>query len=590
MFQHYYKHHENKIKEALEKQGIGTKGLSDREIAVAYANNPKAQIDAQNILEAEQQEAAFRIKEKLKVNVGNDILKFMVHYLGEKGTEDYLNLYKKYGEKEADRIIAYGDPKEPNIKPIGGPDSSRPNKLVSEHIDNFNKTPVTLTEFQKDFLLERAKEKAGPEQFTSKKEDLKTAIKVQYGIDATEEQLNTILDNKLSTNEKLKKLGLISENKIENKTVTETKDPNFLEKIYKYVFESEVPIKETKKIKEAADGNPIEDEEYISSKEINLNPILPKKLTGTPIRKVTEDPKIKQRKIEDENFTKSMGYQKINDKVYKGKSYKNLDLGSYSKMIIDMSDGITVTYQPRNAKKEERTEVNNAIAITDYEYDFDFTDNSYDIQADNQIQNLKYRWKTKDYTNQPYVQVRESLGNGKYKVKIKAVKDLTENDFKENKIYRQSYAKLSDFDISEDGKKIKLYNYKNSFVNQGIPFRNPENQEHTLRISGGKGNHSKYQNISDLNQFGPYLGGTVTIISEDGKISKKVTGSIKDILETAFYIKKQTGSNEIYFLQSDAGSMNIKADANNGKITPAQLAIARNQEPQAGAAEILLNE
>lgn len=372
------------------------------------------------------------------------------------------------------------------------------------------------------------------------------------------------------------------------KVVTETKDPSFLEKAWTYMFESDVPIEETKKVKEAADGNPTEDEEFV--RDVN-EPLLPKKSTPlTSIRKVAEDPKIKQRKIEDDKFTKTIGYSKVNEKVYRGKSYKNLNLGSYSKLMVDMSDGITVAYQPRNGKKDKRTEVNNAIAISDYLYDFDFTDNVYDVQANSQIENLKYRWKSKDYKDQPFVQVRENLGNGKFKVKIKAVKDLTQNDFDENKIYRQSYAKLSDFDITSDQKKIKLKTYKNSFVNQGIPFRDAKNQEHTLRISGGKGNHSKYQNISDLNQFGPYLGGTVTIISEDGKVAKKVSGSVKDILETAFHIKKQTGSKEIYFLQSDAGSMNIKADANNGKITPAQLAIARNQEPQAGAAEILLNE
>jgi hypothetical protein len=422
------------------------------------------------------------------------------------------------------------------------------------------------------------------------KTEIAQKVKQTFNIDLTNQQLDIAANPKLSLEEKLKQLGFIKETKQNNKTITETKDPGFLEKIGMYLFTSDVPIAETTKIKEAADGNPTEDEAYTSETTEVLRPIETKPLSGRPVRQVAEDPKIKRRLQEDSNFVESIGFKKVNDKIHKGKSYKNLDLGSYSKMIVDMSDGITVTYQPRNGKKDNRTDVNNAIAISDYLYDFDFTDNVYDVQADNQIQNLKYRWKTKDYTNQPFVQVRESLGNNKYRVKVKAVKDLTQQDFDQNKVYRQGYAKLSDFDISADQTKIKLRTYPNAFVGQGLPFRDSKNQEHSLRIPGGKGNFGKYQNINGLDQFGPYLGGTVTIISEDGKTVKKVSGSLKDILETAFYIKKQTGSKDVYFLQSDAGSMNIKADANNGKITKAQLAIARNQEPQAGAAEILLNE
>jgi hypothetical protein len=424
------------------------------------------------------------------------------------------------------------------------------------------------------------------------RQEISKKIEAQYKIKPTEQQLDIITNPNISLSDKLIKLGVVKEVKENNKTVTETKDPNFIQKAWMYMFESDVPINETNKIKEAADGNPVEDEEVVS--------VIPKATPKLPsASKVPEDPKIKQRKAEDESFTKAIGYSKVNDKVYKGKSYKNLNLGSYSKLIVDMSDGITVAYQPRNGKKDNRTEVNNAVAISDYLYDFDFTDNVFDVQANNQIENLKYRWKTKDYTNQPFVQVRENLGGGKYKVKIKAVKDLTQQDFDQNKIYRQGYAKLSDFDITPDQKKIKLFAKSNSFVGQGLPFRDENNKEHGLRVGGGKGNVSVnlqgknvkgYLDIASLNQFGPYLGGTVTIISEDGKTAKKVSGSLKDILETAFYIKKQTGSKDVYFLQSDAGSMNIKADANNGKITPAQLAIARNQEPQAGAAEILLNE
>ena len=461
------------------------------------------------------------------------------------------------------------------------------------------KTPVTYNSnptFTASPYAQPTKQEATK---TPNRQEISKVIESTYKIKPTEKQLDIITNPNISVADKMSQLGIIKETKQNNKTITETKDPGFLEKIGMYLFSSDVPLAETSKIKEAADGNPTEDEAYVSETTEALQPITQKPLSGRQVRKVAEDPKIKRRLQEDSNFIESIGFKKVNDKIHKGKSYKNLDLGSYSKMVVDMSDGITVTYQPRNGKKDNRTDVNNAIAISDYLYDFDFTDNLYDLQADNQIQNLKYRWKTKDYTNQPFVQVREPLGNNKYKVKIKAVKDLTQQDFDQNKIYRQGYAKLSDFDISEDQKKIKLFAKSNSFVGQGLPFRDENNKEHGLRVGGGKGNVSVnlegknvkgYLNIASLNQFGPYLGGTVTIISEDGKTAKKVSGSLKDILETAFHIKKQTGSKDVYFLQSDAGSMNIKADANNGKITKAQLAIARNQEPQAGAAEILLNE
>jgi hypothetical protein len=565
-YQHYYKYNKNDIKQSLQDIGINVTNKSDEEIANLYANNAQAQEVVQNKLTSKNVTTAGKLIDQFKINASVEEITDLVHFLGPKGAEQYISLFKQYGQAKADEIMAYGDSNHPYVRPVGGPDSTVPNPFVSSRIFNFKEKLKTV-----------------PAETTPKQP--KTNYQPQ--VLAPKPQLNpnpTFRASPYPINKNPKSNTPAQPKKV----VTETKDPSFLEKAWTYMFESDVPIEETRKVKDAADGNPTEDQEFV--RNTNESSLLKKSTSLPPTKKSTEDPKIKQRKIEDDNFTKTIGYSKVNEKVYRGKSYKNLNLGSYSKLMVDMSEGITVTYQPRNDKKDKRKEVNNAVAISDYLYDFDFTDNVYDVQANAQIENLKYRWKSKDYKDQPFVQVKENLGNGKFKVKIKAVKDLTQNDFNENKIYRQSYAKLSDFDITPDQKKIKLKTYKNSFVNQGIPFRDAKNQEHTLRISGGKNNHSKYQNISELNQFGPYLGGTVTIISEDGKVAKKVSGSVKDILETAFHIKKQTGSKEIYFLQSDAGSMNIKADANNGKITPAQLAIARNQEPQAGAAEILLNE
>ena len=277
------------------------------------------------------------------------------------------------------------------------------------------------------------------------------------------------------------------------------------------------------------------------------------------------------------------------DKVKLGNSYKDSNGLVYGKSVVDMSNGINVTYQPRNEKSKNRKDINNAIMISDYLYDMDFKDNTNHPHAQNNLNKLK-----SGQTTQKFVQVREpSSIKGEYIVKVKKVSDLTDKDFKDNNIYRQSYAKLSDLDISKDGTKIKLTNYAKKlkaalFVNQGLPFFG--GGDNNLRLPGGKGNYDKYQNISELKQFGPYLGGTVTIISDDGKIVKKVTGGVGDIVEEAQKIKKQTNGKEVYFLQSDAGSMNVKAFAQNNKITKNQLGILRNLEPQAGAAEILLNK
>ena len=74
----------------------------------------------------------------------------------------------------------------------------------------------------------------------------------------------------------------------------------------------------------------------------------------------------------------------------------------------------------------------------------------------------------------------------------------------------------------------------------------------------------------------------------DGKIAQKVTGSVKDILSLALEIKKKTGGKDVHFLQSDSGSMNVKALGSKNGLSKKQLGILRNLEPQAGASEILL--
>lgn len=283
-------------------------------------------------------------------------------------------------------------------------------------------------------------------------------------------------------------------------------------------------------------------------------------------------------------------------KVTLGKTHKDDDGLVYGRSVVDMADGIRVTYQPRNEKKDKRSDIDNAIMVSDYLYNMDFTDNYKHEYAQNDLNTLRYRVKNNDF-RQKFVQVRTADPNnkGEYIVRVLPTSKLKDADFDNNNVYDQSYAKLSDFDFSPDGKKIKLTNYAEKwkaslFKGQGLPYMDKNEMNHGLRLPGGKNNFGRYQDINSLDQFGPYLGGTVTIISDDGTIVKKVTGSVKDIMNTALNIKSKTGGKEVHFLQSDAGSMNVKALAINNKLSKKQLGILRNLEPWAGAAEILINK
>ena len=304
---------------------------------------------------------------------------------------------------------------------------------------------------------------------------------------------------------------------------------------------------------------------------------------------------------------------------------------TYSKNVIDMSNGIKVTYQPRNERKNERTNVDNAEFVSDYMYDMDFTDGYQHEHAKNGIEKLRANIGNKNY-EQKFVQIRKKQGDN-WIVKVIPFADLKKEDLgsikkeiiqeepygawvkengklvpysekvhgrnvtrysknainTDNNVYRQSWAKLSDLKISPDNKKVYLYKSTNMFKNQGIPLSGEQTGDpsHVLRLPGGLNRHSGYFNIDDLNQYGTYLGGTVTIVSDDGKIVKRVSGGTGDILKVALDIKNKTGGKEVWFLQSDAGSMNVKSNSNNGRLTPKELQ-TKNQEDWAGASEILL--
>jgi hypothetical protein len=285
---------------------------------------------------------------------------------------------------------------------------------------------------------------------------------------------------------------------------------------------------------------------------------------------------------------------RFENKVSIGKSYEDTYGQTYSKQLIDMSDGILVTYQPRQEREDERTDVKDALFISDYLYDQDFTDGYKHEYAENELNKLKNDVLNNKKTERKFATVRIPTGNeNEFIAKVVNIKDLTEDDFENNNVYRQSWAKLSDLEISNDGKKVKLNSGDTNFINQGILLTTKQtgDNSHTLRVSGGEGNYGdRWLEIDKLNEFGPYLGGTVTIVSDDGKIVKKVTGGLNDILDAAFAIKKSTNNKEVHFLQSDSGSMNVKPLAKDGVIDKRLLGTQRNKEDWAGASEILLNK
>lgn len=324
-------------------------------------------------------------------------------------------------------------------------------------------------------------------------------------------------------------------------------EPSMIEKIKLY-SESDLPIEETAKVFALSKGMDFEEDEEAEST------------------------------ISDDN----------NNNIKIKKSFNNLGKGTYSTYEMDMSNGIFVTYQPRNAKKDKRDDViNNAVMVSDYLYDMDFTDGYKHEHARNDLNKIYKQYKGIRKDDRKFVQVREKINDNVYRVVVKNINDLTEDDFKNNNIYRQSWAKLSDLDI-KDG-KIKMVKPKNMFKNRGIPFIDEKDISHSLRIPGAAGDFNRYVDINKQDVFGTYRGATVTIVSDDGSKSLKVTGSLKDIIEAAIKLKKETGSKDVHFLQSDSGSMNVKADAINNKLTKDQLNIPRNQEDWAGASEILLN-
>lgn len=139
-YQHYYKYHETAIKDSLNAQGIDTSSLSKKDIATAYSNSAEAQEKVQFDLNEVNFKAAKEQIEKYGLKASIEEIAYLNHYLGNVGAERYIRYLKKHGQDKADQLMAYGeDPEDIDFGGIGGPDSEKPNALVSKHILNFKK-------------------------------------------------------------------------------------------------------------------------------------------------------------------------------------------------------------------------------------------------------------------------------------------------------------------------------------------------------------------------------------------------------------------------------------------------------------------
>lgn len=136
--------------------------------------------------------------------------------------EKYIKLYRKYGEQKADQIMAYGnDSDDPKFKGIGGPDSTIPNVLVSDHLINFqNKLGVSdNTNINIKPKNLEVSEQPFTKKSTNKNENiinssnnldiknLQKEIKTKFNYDLTEDKIKILLDKNISLAEKTKLLG-----------------------------------------------------------------------------------------------------------------------------------------------------------------------------------------------------------------------------------------------------------------------------------------------------------------------------------------------------------------------------------------------
>ena len=265
--------------------------------------------------------------------------------------------------------------------------------------------------------------------------------------------------------------------------------------------------------------------------------------------------------------------------------------------ILDMSQGVRVTYAPRNENKSNRTDVPNGVAIVEALYDHDFTDGYKHSHAQNRINRIQESWQSGEGI--PYTMVRLPIQGveNEYIKKIIPTSELTQEHFDNDLVYAADYSVLPAQDISDNlsssredriirtrnnNGKIEAYFTRSAFQTRGVLTDG-------VRLVGPQNSIESWQPIGNINHYGPYNGGTVTLVTNDGKTVETIAGSVALIMKRALTLRDEY-KQDVVMLSNDMGSMSHKPWKGTNGITKNDLDYvgARNPEGHVAAQEILL--
>ena len=222
-------------------------------------------------------------------------------------------------------------------------------------------------------------------------------VKQTFNVDLTSEQLDIATNPKLTTTEKLVELGFMKQ----PKTIDSREERGTITKIWDSLFgEDAVPLEVTQQARSASKEEDLREETEVKNVASPLASGAKAPAVKIPTKE-TSDVNSNKRKQNLDVFATNKGFKKITDKLYRGKSYNNIDQGTFSRAMIDMSDGIVVAYQPRNQNNANRSDVDNALIVSDYLYDYDFIDNYENVNAALQNTKLKEGFTTEPQSVEP---------------------------------------------------------------------------------------------------------------------------------------------------------------------------------------------